>query len=221
MLAGGRYDPAQAQAIAEDYDAEAKSTSWLGPEVAFGLAREHIAPGQSVLDLGIGTGLGSMPFREAGLLVHGMDISQEMLDACRWKGFEYLTRHDLASQPYPYAAGSFDHVVCIGVLPFFRDLSAVFAETQRLLKTGGLFVFVTADRTEDEKTELVVGPEHTGTGQSVTMYRHSRGQISRWLEESGFISLESVPFVIYMDSEKTETMPGECYAARKAAGPGS
>jgi hypothetical protein len=41
------------------------------------------------------------------------------------------------------------------------------------------------------------------------------------LEESGFISLESVPFVIYMDSEKTETMPGKCYAARKAAGPGS
>jgi predicted TPR repeat methyltransferase len=176
-----------------------------------------VEPGQSLLDLGIGTGLASMPFRKAGLCVHGMDISQEMLDACRWKGFRYLTRHDLTSRPYPYASDSFDHVVCLGVLPFLRDLSCLFAETRRLLKTGGVFVFMTADRAKDERTELEVGPEYTGSDESVTLYRHSADQISRWLDETGFALLKSAPFVIYMDSQKNRPVPGKAYAARKAA----
>lgn len=149
-----------------------------------------------------------------------MDISQEMLDACHWKGLNCLTRHDLASRPYPYASESFDYVVCLGVLPFLRDLPPLFAETQRLLKTGGVFVFMTADRAKDEELELVVGPESTGTNESVTLYRHSADQISRWLDEAGLAFLRSVPFAIYMDPEKSRVMPGKCYAARKAAVPG-
>ncbi len=217
MSAEEKYDPVKAQATAETYDAEAEATSWLGPQIAFDLVCEYVEPGQSVLDLGIGTGLASMPFRKTGLHVHGMDTSQEMLDACRWKGFEYLTRHDLMSRPYPYTSGSFDHVVCLGVLPFIRDLSRLFAETQRLLKTGGVFVFMTADRMDDEEIELEVSPEYTDSNESVTLYRHSADQISRWLEEAGLALLRSVPFVIYMDSAKRGTMPGKCYAARKAA----
>jgi predicted TPR repeat methyltransferase len=106
------------------------------------------------------------------------------------------------------------------VLPFFRDLSPLFAETRRLLKIGGIFVFMTAERTEDEQIELVLGPEYTGTDGGVTLYRHSFGQISGWLDESGFKLLKSVPFVIYMDSEKSRIMPGKCYAARMAGLPG-
>ena len=54
-----------------------------------------------------------------------MDISQEMLDACRWKGFDNLTLHDLTEPPYPYASESFDHVLCLGVLNFFSDPSPI------------------------------------------------------------------------------------------------
>lgn len=220
MSAKEQYDAVKAQATAEAYDAEAMATGWLGPQIAFDLVREYLEPGQSLLDLGIGTGLASMPFRKAGLRVHGMDISQEMLDACRWKGFGDLMRHDLTSRPYPYASASFDHVICLGVLPFLRDLSRLFAEAQRLLKTGGVFVFMTADRREDEEIELELGPEYAGGDESVTLYRHSADQISRWLDEAGFLLLRSVPFVIYMDSEKSRTMPCKCYAARKAVVPG-
>lgn len=67
------------------YDDEAEATEWFGPEVAFGLTYKYIQHGQSILDIGIGTGLGSVLFRKAGLKVCGMDVSQEMLDACRSK----------------------------------------------------------------------------------------------------------------------------------------
>lgn len=50
------------------------------------MAYEQIQPGQSILDIGIGTGLRSILFRKAGLTVHGMETSQDMLEACRTKG---------------------------------------------------------------------------------------------------------------------------------------
>ena len=54
------------------------------------------------LDIGIGTGLGSVLFRKAGLIVHGMDNDPAMIEACRSKGFSDLLLHDLNKPPYPY-----------------------------------------------------------------------------------------------------------------------
>lgn len=215
-----RYDCSKAQAVAEAYDAEARATGYLGSEVAFGMAYEHVLPGQSLLDMGIGTGLASVLFRKAGLRVYGMDISQDMLDACRWKGFGDLTQHDLTEISYPYASESFDHILCLGVLPFLSDLSPVFAETERVLKTGGNFIFMTADRAEEEGIGLVLGPEYTGTGESVTLYRHGSGQVGRWLDEYGFTVLKDLPLALYMDREKKEILRVTCYLARKAGAPG-
>lgn len=81
------------------YDDAAEASGWYGPEVVFGLSYKFVRPGQTVLDIGIGTGLGSVLFRKAGLKIHGMDNSQQMLDACREKGFTSLRRHDLGKTP--------------------------------------------------------------------------------------------------------------------------
>ena len=108
---------------ARDYDRKAEQYDWRGPEVIFGLSYAFVEPGQSVLDLGIGTGLGSFLFHKAGLRVHGMDHSRPMLEACRSKGFATdLTVHDLTAVPYPFDTASLDHAVCLGVLNFFDDL---------------------------------------------------------------------------------------------------
>ena len=197
------------------YDEEAEATGWVGPEIAFGLIYKYIQPGQSILDIGIGTGLGSVLFRKAGLKVYGIDVSQDMLDACRIKGFTNLTRHDLSERPYPYASESFDHAICVGVFNFFSDLSPVFIETARILHTGGMFVFVAGDRTEDETHEFLVGPEHTKSGKPMTMYRHSTEQISRWLNGPGFTLLKSLAFKVHMDREKTQSLQAMAYLAKK------
>jgi len=205
----------QIRAMVEAWDEEAEATGWLGPEVAFGLAYKYIQPGQSILDIGIGTGLGSVLFRKAGLKVYGMDVSQEMLDACCSKGFTDLTRHDLTKLPYPYDSESLDLAVCVGVLNFFSDLSAVFGESARILRKGGLFVFVVGDRTENEALEVVVGAEHTQSGAPVTLYRHSARQINRWVNGNGFTPLRSLAFTMYMDREKTQSLRASAYLVRK------
>ncbi len=207
----------QAHALIEAYDDEAEATGWYGPEAAFGLTYAYIRPGQSILDIGIGTGLGSVLFLKAGLKVYGMDVSQGMLDACRSKGFTNLKQHDLKSTPYPYDAGSMDHTVCVGVLNFFSDLSPVFEETARILRTGGLFVFVVGDRTENESHELVVGTEHTKSNPPVTMYRHTARQVGDWVKKDGFSLMRSLAFTVYMDRGRTRSLKAKAYLTRKGS----
>jgi len=114
---------AGSQSYADCYDKEAEAVAWHGPAVVFGLMYHYIEAGQSLLDIGIGTGLGSVPFARAGLHVFGMDNSSAMLDGARSKGFARdLRDHDMMSVPYPYDRGSFDHAICVGALQFFAGL---------------------------------------------------------------------------------------------------
>ena len=200
------------------YDEEAEATGWYGPEVAFGLTYAHVEPGQSMLDIGVGTGLGSILFRKAGLEIHGMDISPQMLDACRSKGFSSLRLHDLSKTPYPFDSESIDHAVCTGVFNFFSDLSPVFKETGRIIRKGGLFVFVVGDRSETEAHAVEVGAEITKSDKTVKMYLHSKEQIAELTSKYGFESLRALSFTVFMDRERRKSMPARSYLVRKRTG---
>jgi predicted TPR repeat methyltransferase len=201
---------------AEKYDKEAAATGWHGPAVVFGLALSYIKHGQTILDIGIGTGLGSELFHKAGIHVVGIDISEEMLDACRKKGFAArLVRHDLAVTPYPFGDASFDHAVSTGVFQFFENLDPVFGEVTRILQKGGMFVFVTGDRRSGECATVIIGPEHTRTGAPVTMYRHTVNEVKSWLEKRGFRLVDTLEFTVWMDAERSKRFPARAYLARK------
>ncbi|MDO8872644.1 MAG: class I SAM-dependent methyltransferase [Methanoregula sp.] len=200
----------------EGYDSEAEAVGWHGPAVVFGLAFPFTNPGETVLDIGIGTGLGSVQFHKAGLRVFGMDISSDMLEACRKKGFAArLVRHDLTAVPYPFDDASCDHTVSTGVFRFFANLDTVFAEVRWILADGGTFVFITGDRGPDEPAEVMVGPEHIGTNAPVTMYRHTPEQVTGWLINNGFRPIDSVGFSVWMDSRRSAKFPIRAYLAQK------
>jgi predicted TPR repeat methyltransferase len=200
------------------YDEEAEATGWYGPQVVFGLTYAHVQPGQSMLDIGIGTGLGSILFLKAGLEIHGMDISPQMLDACRSKGFSSLHLHDLSKTPYPFDSESIDHAVCTGVFNFFSDLSPVFQEASRILRKSGLFAFVVGDRTENEAHAIEVGAEHTKSENPVTMYLHSAKQIAELMARYGFEPMRDLSFTVFMDRERTKSMSARSYLSRKRTG---
>jgi predicted TPR repeat methyltransferase len=209
-----QYDE-KVNALIAAYAEEAEATGWFGPEVVFGLSYAYIEPDQSILDIGIGTGLGSDLFRKAGLKVYGMDISPQMLDACRSKGLTAVQLHDLTKMPYPFDSESMEHAVCTGVMNFFSDLSPFFKETARILRTGGLFAFVVGDRAEDQPGEIAVGPEHTNTEEIVTMYLHSPKQIDSYIEKNRFSLMRSLAFTVYLDRERTNGLQARAYLARK------
>ncbi len=67
---------------AADYDRLANEDGYVAPEALFGLCFEYLRPGQRLLDIGIGTGLSSLPFARAGMAVYGLDGSAEMVKEC-------------------------------------------------------------------------------------------------------------------------------------------
>jgi predicted TPR repeat methyltransferase len=202
--------------LASHYDSKAEEYDWRGPEVVFGLSYSFVNPGESVLDIGIGTGLGSVLFHKAGLHVYGMDVSTEMLEACRSKGFAAdLKKHDMTAEPYPYNEASLDHAVCLGVLNFFKDLQLFFRETARILRDRGIFVFVVGDHGPGEESEFVVGREHTQTDSSVTMYRHGIEEIKGLLNKNHFELVRCFEFSVPMDRERTETLRAKAYVVRR------
>ena len=208
----------QTQTISQVCPVEAHETGWYGPQVAFGLIYEFIRPGQSILDIGIGTGRGAALFSKAGLTVHGMDYSREVLDACARQGFSDLKRHDLRAVPYPYASACMDHVMCIGVLNFYRDLTPVFAEAGRILRPGGFFVFGVADMVENGAVEIIAGPDRSGSGPAVTLYCHSPEQIRAWIGGTGLVLCRTLSFSALMCRRKTTRLQIKACLVQKAAG---
>jgi predicted TPR repeat methyltransferase len=201
---------------ADTYDEEASAVNWRGPLFIFGMMADIIQPRQTVLDLGIGTGLGSEPFSGEGLRITGLDRSESMLAICKKKGIAtLLVRHDLTEFPYPFSDQSFDHVISTGVLHFFPDLDRIFKEVARILARGGRFAFITGDRTPEESAEIIAGPEQTGTDTSVIMYLHSPQQITDWLERNSMHPEDSFPFTIWMDAGRSKSFPARAYRARK------
>ena len=209
-------DSLNPSSVAVTYDSMAEEYDWRGPEVTFGLSYGFVDSGESVLDIGIGTGLGSILFHEAGLHVYGMDISAEMLKACRSKGFTTdLKKHDLAVQPYPYGAVSLDHAVCLGVFHFFRDLQPVFREVARIVRHDGVFAFVVEDCAPAEEAEYLLGPEHTQSDSIVTMYRHGTEEVNRLLDDNGFELQRCLEFPVPMDRERAKILRAKAYVARR------
>ena len=198
--------------MAADYDHSKESQGWRGPEVIFGIMYAFVSPGESVLDIGIGTGLGSLLFHKAGLRVFGMDMSPKMLGVCAKKGIaEDLRVHDLTVEPYPYATTSLNHAICIGVLNHFEDLEPVFRETSRILKDDGVFGFIVADRKPDEATCFDV----THADSRTTMFRHNREQIGALLDRTDFEFLREVEFAVRGHEDRKQSMRLKAYAARR------
>jgi 2-polyprenyl-6-hydroxyphenyl methylase/3-demethylubiquinone-9 3-methyltransferase len=103
-----------------------------------------------VLDVGCGGGLLAEEFARLGCAVTGVDPSEESLASAR----EHAAHQRLAigyrkagGEALPFAAASFDVVYCCDVLEHVNDLRQVIAETARVLKPGGVYLYDTINRT--------------------------------------------------------------------------
>ncbi len=206
---------------ASAYDRQARDTNWFGPDVVFGLAYEYIKPGDILLDLGIGSGLSSIPFYKAGLRVYGLDGSTEILEVCRAKSFaDQLKQHDLRDLPLPYPSASFDHVICVAVLNSFPELAALFTEIARLMKGQGIFAFTVEDRKPGQESGYPINrvevAERPQAETAVTLYRHSKEDIAGYLDQNGFILCKELEFLAFKYPYENKDIFFKIYIAQKS-----
>jgi len=105
----------------------------------------HLRPGAEILDMGVGGGRTTTYLARNAKLYVGADYSEGMVDACRQRFPDLEFRHCDATDMSQFADGAFDIVVFsfngIDVIPTNEGRARCLAETARVLKPEGLFIF--------------------------------------------------------------------------------
>ena len=101
-----------------------------------------LQPRQRVLDVACGLGgtLAAIAAGRTGMTLVGLNIDRRQLELCRdialsSGGSLALVEADAAA--LPFAASTFDHVLCVEAMFHFRSRQLFLAEAARLLRPGG------------------------------------------------------------------------------------
>jgi 2-polyprenyl-6-hydroxyphenyl methylase / 3-demethylubiquinone-9 3-methyltransferase len=106
--------------------------------------------GKTVVDIGCGGGLFAEEFARLGAHVIGVDPSASSLDTARSHASAMGLSIDYRSgtgEELPLDDASVDIACCVDVLEHVNDLDAVLAETARVLRPQGVYLFDTINRT--------------------------------------------------------------------------
>ncbi|OGO00820.1 MAG: ubiquinone biosynthesis protein UbiE [Chloroflexi bacterium RBG_13_52_14] len=121
-----------------------------------------IEPGETILDIGSGTGILLPLLHEAtngeGKIV-SLDIAEEMLKQAKNNGHnedvDYV-QADVAAIPFP--DNTFDLIICYSCFPHFPDKTKALVEIARVLRNGGrLAICHTASRQEINELHHSIG----------------------------------------------------------------
>lgn len=177
---------------------ENRGTNRLKNQVEVDLCARHaVAP--RVLDVGIGTGRGSLPLARAGLTVTGVDSSQAMLDQTRQLAGETpitLLRRDLAD--LGFADASFDTVMSLNVLVHFPHWRDILKEWRRVCRPGGRIVFDIHSQDHEDAACAAKGlpPRPEDAGNDFGGYM-SRLRVADLVETANRLGLRIVDVVPY------------------------
>ncbi|MDQ5968883.1 MAG: hypothetical protein QG579_40 [Patescibacteria group bacterium] len=97
--------------------------------------------GKKLLDVGCGFGKDLLYYKENGADVFGIDISKKMIQSAK----EATKMENLSMQDYSktnFKSDFFDVVVSRYALQYKKDLKSTFTELHRILKPGGVFIFL-------------------------------------------------------------------------------
>ncbi len=112
-----------------------------------------------VLDIGAGGGFLSEEFARLGCSVNGLDLSfASVKTASQHARSAQLSPNYLAGSAaaLPFSESSFDLVLCCDVLEHLTDLQIAIAEAARVLKSGGLYLFDTINRSPRSYLETIL-----------------------------------------------------------------
>lgn len=129
---------------AEVHGASVKSSDYFD-DASFFMQRDNTLrwlgeiSGKQILDAGCGVGAFSEPLAKQNT-VYGVDFSEKSLAFAAGRGLHTVTG-DLTA--LPFEGGTFDVVLCIGVIQLIEQYMPVLAELARVTKPGGTLLVQT------------------------------------------------------------------------------
>lgn len=181
MEKASRYD-----GLAAWYDAFVNSTDLTTVELDSLGRLLGEGPGRC-LDLGCGTGIAFATLNRLHWSIVGVDVSADQLAVAGERAEPVGAElHQADAAHLPLAAGSFDAVVSLATHTDFEDAAAVFAESARVLRPGGRFVYVgihpcfvspTVERRTDEPHLLHPGYRRRGWWHEAPGFRYGRNGV--------------------------------------------
>ena len=182
--------------FAEKFDSLlVKKLHYQTPTLLRGLLDEELANSRvkfdQILDLGCGTGLSGLAFRQCGFRLEGVDLSPEMIDKARERGcYDSLLAGDvLEIFDQRSEWNGLTLVVACDVFCYVGHLEPIFKRVHREVKSGSIFAF---------SNELLHDYDSKSSFElhSCARYSHSREYIETLSVESGFSVLVVKPSVI-------------------------
>lgn len=168
-------------------------------------------PYATVVDLGCGTGLTGMAFRDIATTLIGIDVSKNMIREAENKGvYDHLIVDDLAhalthapTHDLPPMDGAVDLFISADVFIYVGNLRETFKAASKAAAPGALFVFSTEHLTGADGFVL----------QDTSRYAHAKSYIDALLDEFGFeaVHFEEAP----LRKEKTGWIPGALYIVKR------
>ena len=143
-----------------DYDDRMRGQlAYRAPEILREL-KDMTMPGQkglAVLDLGCGTGLSGVVFKDVAAKLDGIDLSPKMVLKARARNvYTNLIVDDIELRLAAGASGAYDLIVAADTLVYLGDLAPVFSGASACLKPDGFFLF-TVEAKDGDGFEL--GPK--------------------------------------------------------------
>lgn len=196
-LAVEHFDGAALYYDEENLDA----LGYSGHEEAYKALQPFINPGLSrfkVVDLGCGTGLAALQFRDMAGQVEGVDISQNMLaqadlrrDEKERRVYDVLHRIDLRRYLIDQTPDSCDVIIAANVFPYLGGLTPVFDGLAHALKRGGVVSF-SVEPMQGNDFGLIPGEGR---------FAHSEAYIVEQAKRVGLEVLAVSPFEMFAGAE--------------------
>jgi predicted TPR repeat methyltransferase len=164
---------------------------------------------ETVYDLGCGTGLMAEAIRSEAGFIAGCDLSPRMIERARDKRgadgqplYDKLATAGLTSFLVSRPDAAADLVIAADVFVYLGELAAVFAQSRRVLKPGGLLAFTVQNH---DSAGVVVGPDRR--------FAHAEG----WLRERLAAARLTVRLIEPASTrqDRGEAVPGLVVVVRK------
>jgi ubiquinone/menaquinone biosynthesis C-methylase UbiE len=221
-MASGVGDKVFAGSIPKIYDAQL--VPLIFQPYADDLARRLAErPVKRVLEIAAGTGVvtrslaSSLP---ATVEIIATDLNQAMLDHAQTiRIARPVAWRQADAMQLPFGDAEFDAVVCQFGVMFFPDKPKAFAETRRVLRPGGVFLFNVWDRIEENELAdtvtaalATVFPADPPRFMARTPHGyHDRAQITRDLAQGGFRAAPQIDTLTQRSRAQSARIPATAY----------